>query len=378
MPLPALTAPERAWRDATRLRLTYTRAAIAQRTAADLRNPRYLPTMHEIALQQARPVVHALSRAYSDPANSLATQHAAYRVARYVATKARIAAFIALVAETVDALDALPVRESRANADHLRDADATGRGMLGQLRELLRASPPSAAPEALLEAIDDHAGTISALAGLSVGNPARDIARADALALVDSLRRVIEQHEALLDEDEDEDEGADDSISLPERSEAFPDPTPYLTPVNPVEIVLGRSGGRLVLDAPTPNLVHVVRVQRGLTQNQAAALLGVHRRDWIYYEQGGRTLRWLRWVGWQVLADQGAEDYAHIAFGLPTPATFTALRARSRLGLEGLCELTRLPPDQWARCESLEVTAHPEFFRAFSVGLQLILECNNL
>jgi hypothetical protein len=376
MPLPALTADERAWRDATRLRLIYTRAAVAKRTAADLRNPRYLPTMHEIALQQAQPIVHALSRAYSDPANSLAAQHAAHRVARYEAKPARIAAFIALVAETVDALDALPVRESRANADHLRDADATGRKMLGQLRDMLRASRPAAAPDALLEAIDDHTDTISALAGLSVGNPARDIARADALALVDSLHRLIEQHKALLDEDEDE--GADDSISLPEPLEAFPDPTPYLTPINPVEVILGRSGGCLVLDAPTPNLIHLVRVQRGLTQKQAAALLGVHHRDWIHYEHGGRTLRWLRWVGWQVLADQGAEDYAHIAFGLPTPATFTALRARSGLDLEGLCELTRLPPDQWARCESLEVTAKPEFFRAFSVGLQLILECNNL
>jgi transcriptional regulator with XRE-family HTH domain len=132
------------------------------------------------------------------------------------------------------------------------------------------------------------------------------------------------------------------------------------------------------LDAPTSNLIRLVRVQRGLTQKQAAALLGVHHRIWIFYEQGDRTLRWLRWVGWQVLADQGAEDYAHMTFSLPTPATFTALRARSRLDLEGLCELTRLPPDQWARCESLEVTAKPEFFRAFSVGLQLILECNNL
>jgi hypothetical protein len=299
-------------------------------------------------------------------------------VARYEATKARIAAFIALVAETVDALDALPTREPRANADHLRDADATGRKMLGQLRDMLRASHPAAAPDALLEAIDDHTDTLSALANASVGNPARDIARIDALALVDSLHRVIEQHEALLDEDEDEDEGADDSIRLPERSEAFPDPTPYLTTINPVEIILGRSGGRLVLDAPTPNLIRLVRVQRGLTQKQAAALLGVHHRDWIHYEHGGRTLRWLRWVGWQVLADQGAEDYAHMTFSLPTPATFTALRARAGLGLEGLCELTRLPPDQWARCESLEVTAHPEFFRAFSVGLQLILECNNL
>jgi hypothetical protein len=376
MPLPALTAHERAWRDATRIRLVYTRAAVAQRTAADLRNPRYLPTMHELALQQAQPIVRALTRSYSDPANSLATQHAAHRVARYEATKARIAAFIALVAKTVDALDALPVRESRANADHLRDADTTGRKMLGQLREMLRASPPSAAPDALLNAMDAHTGTISALAGLSVGNPARDIARLDALALVDSLHRVIKQHEALLDEDEDE--GADDSIRLPEPLEAFPDPTPYLTPVNPVEIVLGRSGGRLVLDAPTPSLIRLVRVQRGLTQKQAAALLGVHHRIWIFYECGARTLRWLRWVGWQVLADQGAEDYAHIAFSLPTPATFTALRARSGLDLKGLCELTRLPPDQWARCESLEVTAHPEFFRAFSVGLQLILECNNL
>jgi hypothetical protein len=330
--------------------------------------------MREIALQQAQPIVHALSRAYSDSADSLAAQHAARRVARYVATKTRIAAFIALVAETVDALDALPVREPRANADHLRDADATGRKMLGQLREMLRASPPSAAPDALLEAIDAHAGTLSALASASVGNPARDIARLDALALVDSLHHVIGQHEALLDEDE----GADDSIRLPERSEAFPDPTPYLTHVNPVEIILGRSGGRLVLDAPTPNLIRLVRVQRGLTQKQAAALLGVHHRIWIFYEHGERTLRWLRWVGWQVLADQGAEDYAHIAFGLPTPATFTALRARSGLDLEGLCELTRLPPGQWARCESLEVTAKPEFFRAFSVGLQLILECNNL
>jgi hypothetical protein len=374
MPLPALTATERAWRDATRLRLIYTRAAVAQRTAADLRNPRYLPTMHEIALQQAQPVVHALSRAYSDPADSLATQHAARRVARYVATKARITAFIALVAETVDALDALPTREPRANADHLRDADATGRKMLGHLRDMLRASRPAAAPDALLEAIDDHTDTLSALAGLSVGSPARDIARTDALALVDSLHRVIKQHEALLDEDE----GADDPISLPEPLEAFPDPTPYLTPVNPVEVILGRSGGRLVLDAPTPSLIHLVRVQRGLTQKQAAALLGVHHRIWIFYEQGDRTLRWLRWVGWQVLADQGAEDYAHMTFSLPTPATFTALRARSGLDLEGLCELTRLPPDQWARCESLEVTARPEFFRAFSVGLQLILECNNL
>jgi hypothetical protein len=330
--------------------------------------------MHELALQQSRPVVHALDRAYSDPANSLAAQHAARRVTQYVATKARIAAFITLVAETVDALDALPIREPRANADHLRDADATGRKMLGQLREMLRAPRPAAAPDALLEAIDGHTGVISALASASVGSPARDIARTDALALVDSLHRVIKQHEALLDEDE----GADDSIRLPERSEAFPDPTPYLTPVNPVEIILGRSGGRLVLDAPTPSLIHLVRVQRGLTQKQSAALLGVHHRIWIFYEQGERTLRWLRWVGWQVLADQGAEDYAHMAFGLPTPATFTALRARSGLDLEGLCELTRLPPDQWARCESLEVTAHPEFFRAFSVGLQLILECNNL
>jgi hypothetical protein len=374
MPLPALTAHERAWRDATRLRLAYTRAAVEHRTADDLRNPRYLPTMHEIALQQAQPVVRALTRSYSDPANSLATQHAAHRVARYEATKARIAAFIALVAETVDALDALPTRDSRANADHLRDADATGRKMLGQLRDMLRASPPAAAPDALLNAMYDHTGTLSALASASVGNTARDIARIDALALVDSLHRLIEQHKALLDEDEDR----DDSIRLPERSEAFPDPTPYLTPVNPAEIILGRSGGRLVLDAPTPSLSRLVRVQRGLTQKQAAALLGVHHRIWIFYEQGERTLRWLRWVGWQVLADQGAEDYAHITFNSPTPATFTALRARSRLDLEGLCELTRLPPDQWARCESLEVTAKPEFFRAFSVGLQLILECNNL
>jgi len=41
---------------------------------------------------------------------------------------------------------------------------------------------------------------------------------------------------------------------------------------------------------PEPNEIREARHRAGLTQSQAAALVGVHRRAWQYWEGGGRKM----------------------------------------------------------------------------------------
>jgi putative transcriptional regulator len=46
---------------------------------------------------------------------------------------------------------------------------------------------------------------------------------------------------------------------------------------------------------PSPTEVRDARIRAGLTQSQAAALVGVSLRSWQYWEEGGRQMQSSKW-----------------------------------------------------------------------------------
>jgi len=52
------------------------------------------------------------------------------------------------------------------------------------------------------------------------------------------------------------------------------------------------------LNEPTPGELLAARLALGITQHDAAALLGMHRATWSRYEDGLRTLSAIEWRYW--------------------------------------------------------------------------------
>lgn len=55
-------------------------------------------------------------------------------------------------------------------------------------------------------------------------------------------------------------------------------------------------------DAPAPQDVRSARLKCGLTQEAAAALIGLQRLAWARYEAGAREMQPALWVLWRHLA----------------------------------------------------------------------------
>jgi DNA-binding transcriptional regulator YiaG len=53
--------------------------------------------------------------------------------------------------------------------------------------------------------------------------------------------------------------------------------------------------GYAVTKMPSPTDIREARHRAGLTQSQAAALVGVQPRAWRYWEGGGRTMDGAKW-----------------------------------------------------------------------------------
>jgi DNA-binding transcriptional regulator YiaG len=51
---------------------------------------------------------------------------------------------------------------------------------------------------------------------------------------------------------------------------------------------------------PSPTEVKDARHRAGLTQSQAAALVGVSLRSWQYWEEGGRQMQSSKWELFQI------------------------------------------------------------------------------
>ena len=53
---------------------------------------------------------------------------------------------------------------------------------------------------------------------------------------------------------------------------------------------------------PSHTEVKDARIRAGLTQSQAAALVGVSLRSWQYWEDGGRKMQGSKWELFQIKA----------------------------------------------------------------------------
>ena len=63
---------------------------------------------------------------------------------------------------------------------------------------------------------------------------------------------------------------------------------------------------------PSPSAIKEARRRAGLTQTQAAALVGVKLRAWQYWEDGGRKMDAAKWELWEIKTRGWRDEESHI------------------------------------------------------------------